>query len=200
MEKKRKIESINGVMMKERVYIVPLRDAWKGTYKTRAKRAVSIIINFMRRHMKEEDVKIGQHLNKHIWERGIKNPPRKVKVRALEYNDEVWVELFDKKFPFEEKQEKVKKESKEEEKKEDIKTEVEKKEKTEEKSEKEVKKVEKNKIEEKKAKKAESGKKESYKEKVEKEVKKESEKGTKGKVEKENKEKKAESKKSSGKK
>ena len=37
----------------------------------------------MKRHMKVEDVKIGRELNEHIWARGGKIVPSKVKIRAV---------------------------------------------------------------------------------------------------------------------
>ena len=45
--------------------------------------------------MKSEDVKLGKKLNDAIWQRGITNPPHKVKVTATK-NDkgEVYAELF----------------------------------------------------------------------------------------------------------
>jgi len=77
----------------QRVYTIPLREAWKGAYKRRAKKAIIFIKAFITRHMKAENVKIGTELNHAVWERGIKNPPRKVKVQAVEHEGSVWVEL-----------------------------------------------------------------------------------------------------------
>jgi large subunit ribosomal protein L31e len=40
-----------------------------------------MIKEFAKHHMKNENVKIDQELNKEIWKQGKTNPPRKVRVR-----------------------------------------------------------------------------------------------------------------------
>jgi large subunit ribosomal protein L31e len=70
-------------MVTERVYKVPLRKEFlKAPKYKRAKRAVSAVRKFLERHMKSAEVKIGEHLNRKLWERGIKNPPHHVLVIA----------------------------------------------------------------------------------------------------------------------
>lgn len=73
------------IMAKE--LIVPLR---RGFVKTprhkRSKKAVSVLRAFLTRHLKADEIKIGQHLNEHVWARGMRNPPGKVAVTA-EYVD-----------------------------------------------------------------------------------------------------------------
>lgn len=68
----------------ERVYVVPLRE---GTQKApahrRAKKAVNVLKEFIAKHMKCENVKVGVYLNELIWSKGIKNPPAKVEVKAV---------------------------------------------------------------------------------------------------------------------
>jgi large subunit ribosomal protein L31e len=81
----------------ERVYNVPLRKEFQKVpvYK-RAKKAVSAMKSFLSRHMKSDEVKLGVYLNEKIWERGIKNPPHHVKVKAIKYEDgKVFAELVD---------------------------------------------------------------------------------------------------------
>lgn len=67
-------------VIESRIYIVPLRDAWKASRKRRAERAVNILRNFAMRHMKANIVKISEEVNEFIWSRGIQNPPRRIKV------------------------------------------------------------------------------------------------------------------------
>ncbi|MEM4328014.1 MAG: 50S ribosomal protein L31e, partial [Candidatus Woesearchaeota archaeon] len=97
--------------MLERSYIIPLRKEWiKAPRYKRAKKAVSAVREFLMKHMKANDVKIGPQLNLAIWKRGIRNPPAKIKVSARK--DEkgvVRVELFGFEVP---KQEEKKPESK----------------------------------------------------------------------------------------
>ena len=87
----------------ERLYVIPLTDAWKAAYKRRAKKCVAVIKQFASKHMKKDlkSVKIGSKLNDLVWSRGIKSPPRKVKVRVLNNEDSVWVGLQDEKLVFE---------------------------------------------------------------------------------------------------
>lgn len=67
----------------ERVYTVPLRRFWLYTPKyRRAKRAVNALKDFMMKHMKATEVKIGKYANQEIWKRGIKSPPHHIKVEA----------------------------------------------------------------------------------------------------------------------
>lgn len=79
----------------EREYNVPLRRKWLLVPKyKRAKKAVATLRDFIAKHMKSEDVKLGRYLNMAIWEDGIKNPPHHALVIAKK-NEEgvVTVEL-----------------------------------------------------------------------------------------------------------
>jgi large subunit ribosomal protein L31e len=76
-----------GEVVEERVYTVPLRDAKKAPLKKRAPKAIKVLRQFIERHMKAEEVKIGNDVNERIWERGIKKPPSRVRVRAVKYED-----------------------------------------------------------------------------------------------------------------
>lgn len=95
----------------ERTYNIPLRrEVHKSPKYKRAKKAVSVIKIFLERHMKSADIKIGEQLNKILWERGIKNPPHHVKVTAIREEDGlVKVELFGKEYEVKKKQVKVEK-------------------------------------------------------------------------------------------
>ncbi len=78
----------------ERTYTIPLRsDFVRVPRYYRAKRAINRIKNYISKHMKSEDVRIGSVLNEHVWARGIKNPPGKVTVKAIREADFVTVEL-----------------------------------------------------------------------------------------------------------
>lgn len=67
----------------KRVYNIPLRKEWLKTPKyKRAKKAVTAVKEFLVKHMKSENIKLGQHLNKKVWARGIKNPPHHVEVNV----------------------------------------------------------------------------------------------------------------------
>ena len=64
----------------ERTYVIPLRDAYEASRKRRAKKAINIVKRFAERHMKGEEVKISEGVNKLIWSRGAEKPPRRIKV------------------------------------------------------------------------------------------------------------------------
>jgi large subunit ribosomal protein L31e len=78
----------------ERSYNVPLRKGFHDTagYKKSAK-AMRTLQEFLRKHMKTEDVLIGRRLNEFIWKHGIKNPPHHVKVHVWKKDDQVKAEL-----------------------------------------------------------------------------------------------------------
>ncbi len=68
----------------ERTYVIPLRREFmkKPNYK-KTKKAITAIKEFLMKHMKGDDVKLGAHLNEAIWANGRKNPPPRIKVKAI---------------------------------------------------------------------------------------------------------------------
>ena len=72
----------------ERTYNVPLRKEFLKVPKyKRAKKAVTALKQFLVKHMKSDNVKIGKYLNDEIWKHGIKNPPHHVKLNAVKDKD-----------------------------------------------------------------------------------------------------------------
>jgi large subunit ribosomal protein L31e len=65
----------------ERVYTINLGKVLLSPNNQRSKRAINMIKEFARHHMKTEDVRIDEDLAHQVWNRGIKHPPRKVRVR-----------------------------------------------------------------------------------------------------------------------
>jgi len=92
----------------ERTYHIPLRKEYLKVPKwKRAKKAVTAAKQYLQKHMKSEEIKLGKHLNEKIWKHGIKNPPHHIKITALK--DEkgiVRAELFGYKIEEEKKEEK----------------------------------------------------------------------------------------------
>ncbi|MDD5012650.1 MAG: 50S ribosomal protein L31e [Candidatus Nanoarchaeia archaeon] len=82
----------------EREYVIPLRHRWQIVPRyQRTNKAVRTVKEFLVRHMKIRDrdldkIRIEKSLNELIWMRGIKNPPSKVKVKAIREGDIVRVE------------------------------------------------------------------------------------------------------------
>ncbi len=103
----------------ERIYTVPLRNAYGYVRTKRTKRAVKLLREFLCRHMKAEegDVAISNALNSYIWQRSMQKPPRRVKIRAIKEDGRVMAYLADEKIEEAKKEEKKKpKEEKKEEK------------------------------------------------------------------------------------
>ena len=70
--------------------VVPLRNAWNITRYKRAPRAVQIIKNAVVKHLKVtegEEVWIDPAVNEKIWERGIENPPRKIRLQVTRHDE-----------------------------------------------------------------------------------------------------------------
>lgn len=101
----------------ERIYTVPLGDAYEAPRGKRGPRAVRLLREFIGRHMKSQDILLSNALNSYIWERSIQKPPRRVKVRLIKEEETVRAYLADEKIE-EPKKEEKKAEAKSEEKKE----------------------------------------------------------------------------------
>jgi len=72
----------------EREYIIPLRKEFQKAPKyKRAKKTIKALKEFLAKHMKSDNIKIGKYLNLKVWEHGIKNPPHKVKVKVEKFDD-----------------------------------------------------------------------------------------------------------------
>ena len=67
----------------ERNYIIPLRREFqKAPIYKKAQKAAYATKQFLQKHMKMENVKLGRHLNMAIWKNGPRNPPAKVEVHV----------------------------------------------------------------------------------------------------------------------
>lgn len=84
--------------IKEKIYVIPLREKCRSVPRYRkTEKAIKTIKEFIVRHMKIRDrdlkkVKIDSYLNEMVWFNGIKNPPHKIKVKAIKEGEIVRVE------------------------------------------------------------------------------------------------------------
>lgn len=62
----------------ERVYTIPIRQLVSRPRRTRV--AIRNLRDFVTRHTKAKEIKIENELNEHIWERGDRKPPIRVRV------------------------------------------------------------------------------------------------------------------------
>ena len=72
-----------------RVYTINLGRAWITPEHKRTDRVINMIREFATKHMKSDEVKLEQDLNRQIWSRGKTNPPRKVRVKMVKDEDGV---------------------------------------------------------------------------------------------------------------
>lgn len=67
----------------ERTYNVPLRRGFMtAPYYRRTKKAMNVLKEFLRKHMKSENISIGASINIHMWKNGITNPPHHVSIEV----------------------------------------------------------------------------------------------------------------------
>lgn len=78
-----------------RVYTINLGKAWITPEHKRTDRVVNMIREFAEKHMKSNEVKLDQDLNRQLWSRGKTNPPRKVRVKMVKEGGTVTVSLYE---------------------------------------------------------------------------------------------------------
>ncbi len=79
-----------------RVYTINLGRAWITPEHKRTDRVVNMIREFAEKHMKSNEIKLDQDLNRQLWSRGKTNPPRKVRVKMVkEEGGTVTVSLYE---------------------------------------------------------------------------------------------------------
>ncbi|MEM3030953.1 MAG: 50S ribosomal protein L31e [Candidatus Micrarchaeia archaeon] len=66
----------------ERIYTIPLRKAFAKSGVGRGRRAVALVRTFLSRHLKAARVLIEGGLNRLLLARGLKKPPRRIRVLA----------------------------------------------------------------------------------------------------------------------
>ncbi|MHA1520984.1 MAG: 50S ribosomal protein L31e [Promethearchaeota archaeon] len=76
-------------IQEERFYVVPLAKGFEKAPRWKAaKKAMIVLKEFLVRHMKPEGaVYVSQDINERLWERGIKHPPRKIRIRVTKSVD-----------------------------------------------------------------------------------------------------------------
>jgi len=96
----------------EKVYVIPLRKAFRSSRTKRASKAIKVVRDFLHQHMKSDNIKLGRSVNESVWARGIQKIPRKIRVHAdKDENGVVYVEMLGVEIKF--RKEEVKEEKKE---------------------------------------------------------------------------------------
>ena len=71
----------------ERVYTIPLGKVLLSQSQHRSVRAINMIREFARKHMKTQEIKIDEEVAHLVWSRGVRSPPRKIRVRMTKTDD-----------------------------------------------------------------------------------------------------------------
>jgi len=71
------------------IYTINLGKAQLTPRYRRTDRVVNMIREFASRHMKTDEVKLDQELNRQVWKKGKANPPRRLRVRMIKDEDGV---------------------------------------------------------------------------------------------------------------
>ena len=71
----------------EQVYVIPLRDVKRVPCYKSANAAIKDIRRYLEHHMKSDDVKLDKSINEAVWARGSQKPPRRIRVRAMKFED-----------------------------------------------------------------------------------------------------------------
>jgi len=76
-------------IVEERIYTVPLTKAWSVPKKKRTPRAMRVLKEFIKKHMKPEELLISTEVNEFLWSKGIQGSPRKIRIKAVKDVDNV---------------------------------------------------------------------------------------------------------------
>lgn len=81
-------------MPEEKIFTIPLRTVFDKPRTKRGKLASKFVREFLKKHMKSKEIKIGDSINKKVFSRGQQKIPRIVRVHAIKDNDIVYAELI----------------------------------------------------------------------------------------------------------
>ncbi len=75
----------------EQIYTIPLRGTKKVPRWRRSKRAMGEIRTYLAKHMKAEPehIHLDSSINEKVWEKGSQNPPPKIRIKAMKFEDGV---------------------------------------------------------------------------------------------------------------
>jgi len=72
----------------ERIYNISFQKLKeKSPQNQRARKALVYVVDFLKKHMKAEEIIVDKSINEKIWERGITRVPAKLKVKAVKQED-----------------------------------------------------------------------------------------------------------------
>lgn len=65
----------------------------KAPLNKRAKKAINVLKEILKKISKVNEIKISCRLNEYIWSRGIKKPPTKLNLKIIKKDDKVFVDI-----------------------------------------------------------------------------------------------------------
>ena len=74
-------------MAEEKIFVIPLGQAKEVPHYKRARRAAKLVREYLVKHMKSENVKVDPKINEKLFERGVKKPPARIRVKAVKEDD-----------------------------------------------------------------------------------------------------------------
>ena len=74
-------------MAEEKIFVIPLGKVKRAPHYKRARRASKMVREYLVRHMKSEEIRIDPKINEKLFERGVKKPPSKIRVKAVKDED-----------------------------------------------------------------------------------------------------------------
>lgn len=74
-------------VLKEQIYVVPLRNSRRAPRWKRCNAAVKDIRAYLARHMKSENVRLDSSINEMVWGHGSQKPPAQIRIRAMKFED-----------------------------------------------------------------------------------------------------------------
>jgi len=79
----------------EALYVIPLqRVYWGGSRRTRGKRAIRLIKEFVERHFKAKRVIIDNMVSEYIFSYKIEKPPRRIAVKVIKIDEDIYKVLL----------------------------------------------------------------------------------------------------------
>jgi len=72
-------------MVEEKIFTINLRKlTLKAPKWEKSKKSIAIVKDFLKRHMKTEDIKMDKSITEEIWKSGSQRPPAKIRIKAYE--------------------------------------------------------------------------------------------------------------------
>ncbi|MBN2014667.1 MAG: 60S ribosomal protein L31 [Candidatus Altiarchaeota archaeon] len=79
----------------EEVYTIPLREAFRVSKTKRASSATKTIKEYLTGKLKLSNVRVDPSINEALWVKGVKKPPRRIRIKIIKEEDKVIASLVE---------------------------------------------------------------------------------------------------------